>query len=173
MNKLVLIGHRSSGKTVIGRLLSKKLKINFIDLDEFVEKQIGNIDEFVDKSGVEKYRINESKIIENNFKDLSQKLVIAVGGGTIASQFKKLNKKNIKNLKINGKIIYLKLKDNVRSEKILIKREKLRKGNKTLEEIKKLFKIRQKIYGKIYDIQILVNDKEKAQIINEIIKKIK
>ena len=31
--KIVLVGYMGSGKSTIGRLLSKKLNINFIDLD--------------------------------------------------------------------------------------------------------------------------------------------
>jgi len=37
--KIVLIGMMGSGKTTVGRILSKRLKINFIDTDVLIEKK--------------------------------------------------------------------------------------------------------------------------------------
>ena len=39
---IVLTGMMGSGKTTIGRLLSKKLKMNFIDMDEYIENRNGS-----------------------------------------------------------------------------------------------------------------------------------
>ena len=39
---IVFLGMMGSGKTSIGTLVAKKLKLNFIDIDKEIEKQIGN-----------------------------------------------------------------------------------------------------------------------------------
>ena len=44
MNKsLVLTGMMGVGKSTIGRLLAKKLKIKFIDVDKIIEKKKKNL----------------------------------------------------------------------------------------------------------------------------------
>jgi len=37
--KVVLIGYMASGKSAVGKLLAKKLKIQYIDLNNFIEKK--------------------------------------------------------------------------------------------------------------------------------------
>ena len=39
---LVFLGMMGSGKTTIGKLISKKLKLNFFDIDSLIEKKNGN-----------------------------------------------------------------------------------------------------------------------------------
>ena len=35
--KIVLVGYMGSGKTTIGKLIAKDLKLNFVDLDEYID----------------------------------------------------------------------------------------------------------------------------------------
>ena len=43
LKKIVLLGMMGSGKTTIGKILSKKIKISFFDTDTIIEKsQIKN-----------------------------------------------------------------------------------------------------------------------------------
>ena len=39
--KIVLIGMMGSGKSTVGKILSKTLKLNFIDTDILIEKKCG------------------------------------------------------------------------------------------------------------------------------------
>ena len=39
--KIVLVGYMGSGKSTIGKCLSKDLKINFLDLDAYIEEALG------------------------------------------------------------------------------------------------------------------------------------
>lgn len=172
--KLTLIGPRSIGKTTIGKVLAKKLKIPYFDFDKYVEKEIHGIDNHIKNYGVDSYRIKEQKILKKFIKSLPKKFVISVGGGTIASQMKTISRNNSKILKKISKIIYLSPSDSRnKAVNMLYKREKKRKGRKTYIEVKNLFILRKPVYEKVYDIKVEINKKSIKSIVNEIIKKLK
>ena len=77
---LVLLGMMGSGKSSIGKILSKKLKFEFIDTDNEIEKiEKKNISEIFKING-EKYFRNIEEVI--SLKSLKQNnKVIALGGG--------------------------------------------------------------------------------------------
>ena len=61
MNKLkknlVLTGMMGSGKTTIGKSLSQRLKMEFIDIDAIIEKKVGlSISEIFKKKGEKAFR---------------------------------------------------------------------------------------------------------------------
>ena len=95
--KLYLIGMPLSGKSVIGRTLSKKLNLAFVDLDDYIEKKTEKtIFELIKKDeGI--FRILETDALI----DLVGKkdVIIATGGGTV------INRDNKKLM--DGTIIYL------------------------------------------------------------------
>ncbi|MFS4494751.1 shikimate kinase [Maribacter sp. 2308TA10-17] len=80
--QIVLIGYMGSGKTTIGKLLAKKLKIKFLDLDSHIEESegtsISNI--FADRGEIyfRKKEATRLRAILSNEKDF----VLSVGGGT-------------------------------------------------------------------------------------------
>lgn len=97
---IVLIGMPASGKTSVGKILSKKLDRPFIDTDAEIEKKIGcSISEFFAKNGEKAFRDIESKVIS----DLAakQSSIIATGGGAI------LRNENVMCLKQNGVLCFL------------------------------------------------------------------
>jgi shikimate kinase len=172
--KYILIGPRSVGKSTIGKYLAKELKIEYFDFDEFVEKKLNGIDKHIKKLGVESYRKKESKILREFLLNLPKEAIISIGGGTIASQFSRLNSINIKEIKKIGKIIYLSPSNNKKEAvKILFKNERNRKGDKTLKDIEKLFYLRKPIYEKLGDLNIIIGDKKPDKIVKEVINKIK
>jgi shikimate kinase len=83
---IILCGLPGSGKTVTGMRLAEMLKIPFVDLDEFVEKQTGRkIMEIFAESGEENFRNIEAGILEKLFESDSPR-VIALGGGSLESE---------------------------------------------------------------------------------------
>lgn len=97
---IVLTGLRGSGKSKIGKILSEKLSINFVDLDEEIEKSAGKtIKEIVAKEGWQAFRLLEKAATEKIAA--LKKTVIATGGGCI------IDPENEKILKSNGIIVYL------------------------------------------------------------------
>ena len=77
---LVFLGMMGSGKSSIGLIVSRKLKIDFIDVDKEIEKRTGTtISKLFDDEGEKYFReIEESttlKLLKKN------KTVISLGGG--------------------------------------------------------------------------------------------
>ena len=171
MKKYILIGPRSVGKTTLGKILAKKLDILFCDLDSIVDKELGNLDIFIQRYGVKKYRYAEQKILKKYSKNLPKEFVFAIGGGTIASQFESVNKKNIDLLKSLGILIYIcpanSQKDSI---EFLYTNEVKRHGDKSRKEITKLFNLRCPVYDKVCDKKILVKNKSNNYIIKSIIR---
>ena len=75
---LVLIGMMGSGKSTIGFLLSKKIKLEFVDVDNYIENEEGmKIREIFEKKGEEYFRNTELK---------KKKTIISLGGGAFVNE---------------------------------------------------------------------------------------
>ena len=76
----LIVGTNGSGKSTIGRGLSKKLGLDFYDTDKEIEKEMGQkIAKIFDESGESIFRNIEKKI---TLKLLDKKnSIIALGGG--------------------------------------------------------------------------------------------
>lgn len=100
MKNIVLLGFMGSGKTSTGKILAKKLKYNFIDVDKFIEKNAGkSINIIFKENGEKKFRKLEKDAVREASR--MKKTVIATGGGVILSD------ENIKNLRKSGILITL------------------------------------------------------------------
>ena len=152
-----------SGKTTLGKILSKKLDKNFYDSDHVIEEKLGvDVPMIFEYEGEAGFRERE----KDSLKELVSKknIVLATGGGII------LSKSNRDLLSENGIVIYLKS-----NQKDLIKRMKndktrplLKNGN--IEEIiKKLCKEREPLYEEIADFEIMTKNKRIHEVVNEII----
>ena len=64
---LVLIGMPGSGKSTIGKIISEKLKMEFIDTDDYIEKKTNLTVSDLFKNGEEYFRLhpNKSHIFSN------------------------------------------------------------------------------------------------------------
>ncbi len=91
---IVFLGMMGSGKTSIGSLVSKKLKLNFFDIDRQIENELGmKISKIFETKGEKFFREFEEimalKILRRS------KIVISLGGGTFMS--KKVRKEILNN----------------------------------------------------------------------------
>lgn len=76
---IILIGLPGVGKTTLGRAVSKRVGIPFIDLDERVEELAEmSIKEIFDRYGEERFREYERQALQS----CPAKAIIATGGGT-------------------------------------------------------------------------------------------
>ncbi len=78
---LVFLGMMGSGKTSIGLIVSKKLGLNFLDIDEEIEKKLGiKISEIFKIKGEIYFRNIEEKVTLEILKKNNH--IISLGGGS-------------------------------------------------------------------------------------------
>ena len=77
---LVFLGMMGSGKSSVGSLISKKLDLPFIDIDNLIVEHTGmSISEIFEKKGEDYFRNQEEKITLQCLKKI--KSVVSLGGG--------------------------------------------------------------------------------------------
>ena len=159
---LVFLGMMGSGKSSIGAMVSKKLNIPFIDIDNLIEEHAGmTVSEIFEANGEDYFRNLEEKITIKSLK--LKKVVVSLGGGGF------VNDKIRKDILTNHFSFWLNS-----NETILLKRIK---GNKirplafksTDQEIKQLIKKRSTIYAKA-QFKINCNKLTKTKIVNKVLK---
>lgn len=80
--KIVLVGYMGSGKTTIGKLLAKKLKISFLDLDEVIEERLeDSISNIFNGKGEIFFRKKEHEYL-NDVLSQKNNFILSTGGGT-------------------------------------------------------------------------------------------
>jgi shikimate kinase len=79
-NNLVLVGFSTSGKTTVGRILARRLRLRFLDTDKYIEQTEGRtIPEIFAQDGEPAFREMEAKAINEICGARWQ--VISTGGG--------------------------------------------------------------------------------------------
>lgn len=100
--KIYLLGFKNSGKTTTGKKLAKKLNLNFLDLDELIERNDGRtVPEIYSEDGEAAFRDKEKRALEQTANMDNQ--IISTGGG-VPRFFD-----NMDFMLKNGTTIYLKL----------------------------------------------------------------
>ena len=159
---IVFLGMMGSGKSSIGSLVSKKLNIPFIDIDNLIEEHAGmTISEIFEVNGENHFR-NLEEII--TMKALKRKnVVISLGGGGF------INDKIRKNVLINHFSFWLNWDDLVLIKRIKGNKKRPLASESSEQEIKEIIKKRNKIYSKA-KFKINCNKLTKSEIIKTVIK---
>ena len=150
------------GKSSIGKDLSYKLNMEFIDIDSIIEKKLSlSISEVFKKKGEKFFRDIEEKETINYLNE--KKVVIALGGGAFMNE--KIRDESRKKgisfwLDLDSKVIFQRIKVNMKRP--------LLDNNRSENEVKKLCKTREKTYS-LSDFRIDCNAKNRNQIIKEIV----
>ncbi len=157
---IYLIGMPGAGKSELGKKLSQVLNYQFIDMDEYIEKEACMfIDEIFNFYGEEYFRALET----NTLKELSNldNVVISTGGGIIKN---KLHKEIMK----KGKCIYLKVPVEILENRVH-GTENIRPLLKT-KSISTLYAERKDLYEYFQDITIenINLDESISQILEEL-----
>ncbi len=99
-SNIILTGFMASGKSAVGKGLAKRLKMDFVDTDELIEKKEGvEISQIFQEKGEPYFRKVETEIVKEVAEYKNS--VIATGGGVV------LKAKNMQVLKKQGMIICL------------------------------------------------------------------
>ena len=148
---ITLIGMPASGKSCMGRALSKKLGMTYIDTDKLIEAEVGeSLSSIISNRGIEEFK----RLEENTLKAIEgDGLVISTGGSAIYYP------DAMKHLKSISRVIYLYVGFDVIKERLgdFSKRGVVLKPGYTVQD---LFIERAPLYQKYADIIINCNGTE-------------
>ncbi len=96
---IILIGMPGVGKTTVGKALGEKMGRTCIDVDQKLEKEIGDISTYITEQGEPAFREKEAEMIAKLGTQTG--LVISTGGGCVTVP------KNFAHLRQNGRIYQL------------------------------------------------------------------
>ena len=160
---ICLVGLMGSGKTHVGKILSKELGLRFIDTDILIEKKMNMTINAIFKEYGEKYFRNiEEKIVNSELVKTNS--IVSLGGGSILSD---LTRKNLKKycytifLNINIEILYNRIKNS--KKRPLIIKENIKKT------LSNLLSQRMKYYK---EADLIINQSNSEKIIEKIKKSI-
>ena len=158
---LVFLGMMGSGKSSIGSLVAKKLKLNFIDVDKEIEKELGiSISKIFETKGEDYFRKFEEKITLKILRINSA--VVSLGGGAFVN--KMIRKEVLKNhisfwLNWNNEILLNRIKNSKKRPLAF---------NSTENELIDLIKKRSNIYSKaLYEIKC--DRMSKSEIVKKVL----
>tara|TARA_B100000927_G_scaffold290515_1_gene289594 strand:+ start:958 stop:1494 length:537 start_codon:yes stop_codon:yes gene_type:complete len=158
---ICIMGLMGSGKTVIGKELSKYLNLKFFDTDKEIEiKTKKSISAIFEQNGEAYFRSIEEKICLKLLANYN--CVISLGGGSV------INNKIRKAIKRNSYSIYLHVKINNLANRLISskKRPLLNKTQNKLKILKNLYDDRRKFYESANFI--VDNNNDKFQVLEKI-----
>jgi len=161
--RIYLIGFMCSGKSTVGSLLARSLNYPFYDVDEEIQKREKlTIPKIFELKGEKYFRKLEFEVL----KDLSEEenAVISTGGGLGA------NEEALNYMKSKGITVYINVPFEVFLERCKDSKDRpLLK--RPLEEIRKLFENRKRIYEKAN--VIVGGEKPPEEVVKEILSSLK
>jgi len=158
---LVFLGMMGSGKSSIGSLVAKKLKVEFIDVDKEIEKELGiSISKMFETKGEDYFRKYEEKITLRVLKTNS--IVVSLGGGAF------VNKVIRKEILKNHISFWLNWNDEILLERIKNSKKRPLAFNAKENELIDLIKKRSNIYSKaLYEIKC--DKMSKSEIVKKVL----
>ncbi len=166
MRNLILVGPMGAGKSTIGRLLAKELKLSFKDSDKEIEQRTGaNIPWIFDVEGEAGFREREQAVI-GQLCELDG-VVLATGGGAV------LRPENRSALRAGGRVVYLHTSVDQQLDRTSRDRNRplLRTANpgKVLAD---LMHIRDPLYREIADVIIETDERPPRMVVQEILERL-
>ena len=159
---LVFLGMMGSGKSSIGAMVSKKLNIPFIDIDNLIEEHTGKtVSEIFEANGEDYFRNLEEKITIKSLKKINN--IVSLGGGGF------INNKIRKEVITNHYSFWLNWDESILLNRIKNNKKRPLAFTSTDQEIRKMIRKRSKIYSNA-QFKINCNKLTKTEIVKKIIK---
>lgn len=165
MKNIYICGFMGCGKSLVSKIIAKKLNVNCIDTDTKIKQsQNMQIHEIFEKYGESYFRQLESELLKS--LQNTNHSIIATGGGTLIG-----NKTNAKIAKSNGIIVFLETPFELCWNRIKDSKRPLITNN-NMDDVRHLYEERQQQYREISNIAVL-NNKSLIYCANRIINIIK
>ena len=155
-----------AGKSTIGRLLAKELRLPFKDSDKEIEQRTGaDIPWIFDVEGEQGFRDREQSMLEELC--LADGVVVATGGGAV------LRPANREALRGGGRVVYL--HTSVQQQIDRTSRDRNRPLLRTADPgrvLRDLMAIRDPLYREIADIIIETDERPPRMVVQEILERL-
>lgn len=160
--RIFLVGFMGSGKTRVGKLLAKKLKWNWVDLDHEVVKIAGmSIPDIFASEGEQGFRNRERAALQTHLR--AQNEVVSCGGGVI------LRPENLEDLLKEPHVYCLRITPETVFRRVANDpRRPLLQGPHPYETIKELMAGRADLYAR-FPRQIDVDHLRTAEVVDRIL----
>ncbi len=164
MDNLILVGFSCSGKTTLGRNVARRLRLEFVDTDRFIEERAGrSIPDIFREDGEAAFRQFEREAIDELMQRCNQ--VVSTGGGA----FVDLN--NRRRLRDGNLVIHLQ----VRPETVVDRLRNSRSGRPRplldspdpLKRVVQLMADRKEAYSAAH-VTIGVDDRTRYELVSEL-----
>lgn len=106
MKKIILLGYMGSGKSTIGKILANALQLQFLDLDNEIEKKLNmSINDIFKSKGEVYFRKIEHQLLHTIVQE-NDNFVLSLGGGTpcYANNHLVLQQDDISSIYLKGSI---------------------------------------------------------------------
>lgn len=152
---LVIIGMRGVGKTTLGRAASRALGLTFVDMDEYLEAQVGqSIPEIINGSGWDTFRDHESRLLVQALqRDYPRDAIIACGGGVVEAS---ANRRVLQgHMQAGGAVVCL--TPNMEHVAEYLSRDKTRPAYSVASDMHDVYNRRQPLYAECCNYEFLVD----------------
>ena len=145
---IYLVGMMGAGKTTVGRLLARRLKLRFFDSDREIEGRCGvKIPLIFEIEGESRFRTREAQVLAE--LTALDGVVIGTGGGAVLSE------DNRRRLAANGTVVYLRARPEDLYERVRHDRNRpLLATGDPLGKLRELFAERDPLYRSIADLTV-------------------
>ena len=160
---ITLIGLMGSGKSTLGKMLSKRMRLPLSDTDKMIEKEVGKeIPQIFDELGERYFRQVEEIVVAKALDDTAH--IISTGGGSI------LSPKTRNEIKFKSCSIWIQCDVNIIANRILNQEKRPLLNNKNLlDTLSKKNEERIKFYSEA-DIHIMNETSNLEIVVDSIIK---
>jgi shikimate kinase len=145
---LYLVGMMGAGKTTVGRLLARRLKLRFLDADHEIERRCGvKVPLIFEIEGEPGFRAREMQVLAE--LTALEGVVLATGGGAV------LGDENRRRLAAHGTVIYLRANPEELYQRVRHDRNRpLLATPDPLARLRELYGERDALYRSIADVVI-------------------
>lgn len=165
---LVLLGYRGAGKSTVGRILARSLRMPLVSLDAEIVRLAGKrIPEIVAESGWGAFRDLESSVVD--LYGAKDGWILDAGGGVV------VRASNVELLRRRGILIWLRVSpssvvDRIRSD---TERPALKEGKTFLEEVEEVLAERTPLYAAAADFTVETDGRLPDLVAAEILDRLK
>lgn len=163
MKNIVLMGFMGAGKTTIGKKLAKVLECEFIDTDEWIEKEQGRkISDIFAEDGETVFRDMETDLLKR-LQNSEKRFVLSIGGGMPVREENRALLRNI------GTVVYLKTsKDEIIRRVSGDTNRPLLQGGALEEKVTNLMNAREQIYIGTAHVEVITDGKKPEEVVENI-----